>query len=95
MSGTSPGQALVAMLESDLATVGGAPLISFLEALQNAKGNVLLQQAAVLQFIATAPTLGITLGIDLEAQLLQLAITKVQAFIALKSAATPVVPPAA
>lgn len=88
MATTSVGQALLALLESDLATVGGAPLLGLLNALQSAKGNVLLQQAAVLQFVATAPTMGITLEVEVEGQLLQLLITKVQAFITAKGAPT-------
>jgi hypothetical protein len=81
------GQALLAMLESDLATAGGTPLITLLTALQNAKGNVLLQQGAILQFVAAAPTVGITLEIQIEQQLLQDAITKVQAFVTSKTTA--------
>jgi hypothetical protein len=89
MSGTTVGQALLAMIESDLATVGGQPLLGLLTALQAAKGNVLLQQAAILQFVASAPTAGITLEIEVEGQLLGLLITKVQAFVAAKSAPAP------
>lgn len=84
MTTTAPslGQALLSMIESDLATVGGQPLITLFETLQNAKGNVLLQQAAILQFIASAPTLGITLEVEIEGQLLTLAIAKIQAVVA-------------
>jgi hypothetical protein len=85
MSTPTLGQALLTMIESDLATVGGAPLISLLQALQSAKGNTLAQQAAILQFVASAPTMGITLEVEVEGQLLQLAIAKVQAFIASKA----------
>jgi hypothetical protein len=84
---TTPGQALLAMIESDIATVGGSPLISLLTTLQSAKGNVLLQQAAIMQFVASAPTMGITLEVEIEGQLLSLAISKIQAFIASKGAA--------
>jgi hypothetical protein len=87
MSNPTFGQALLSMLESDLATVGGQPLITLLTALQSAKGNVLLQQGAILQFVAAAPTAGITLEVEIEGQLLTLAISKVQAFIASKSGA--------
>jgi hypothetical protein len=73
------------MLESDLATVGGQPLITLLTALQAAKGNRLLQQGAVLQFVATAPTAGITIEVEIEQQLLQMALAEVQAFIASKA----------
>jgi hypothetical protein len=89
---TSPtptlGQALLAMLESDLATQGGAPLVTLLMALQGAAGNVLLQQGAILQFVAAAPTVGVKLEIEVEQQLLQLVLTKVQAFITAKTAGT-------
>ncbi len=82
---TSVGQALIAMLESDIATVGGPPLVTLITSLQAAKGNRLLQQGAVLQFVAAAPTAGITLEIEVEQQLLQAALTEVQAFIATKA----------
>lgn len=91
MSTATPtlGQALVALIESDLATVGGQPLIALITALMGAKGNVLIQQGAILQFVAAAPTVGITLEVELEQQLLQVALTKIQAFIASKAAAAP------
>jgi len=73
------------MIESDQATIGGQPLIGLLTALQSAKGNVLLQQAAILQFCATAPSVGINLEIEVEQQLLGLLIQKVQAFVVSKS----------
>jgi hypothetical protein len=89
MTTTTPpsvGQALLALLQSDLATVGGAPLISLITALSAAKGNTMMQQASILQFVAAAPTAGITLEIEVEQQLLQMALTQVQAFIASKTA---------
>lgn len=86
-SPATPGQAILALIESDIATVGGQPLIALLTTLQSAKGNVLLQQAAILQFVASAPTLGITLEVEVEGQLLTLAIAKVQGLI--KGQATP------
>ena len=86
MSNPSFGQALLSMIESDLATVGGQPLIMLLQTLQNAKGNILLQQAAIIQFIASAPTLGLTLEIDIEQQLLAMAIAKIQSVTAAKPA---------
>jgi hypothetical protein len=82
----TPGQALLSLIESDLATVGGQPLLTLLTALQSAKGNILLQQGAILQFVAAAPTAGVTLEVEIEQQLLSLAITKVQTFIASKAA---------
>jgi hypothetical protein len=88
MSAT-PGQAFLALIESDLATVGGSPLVTLLGALSADKGNVLAQQAAILQFVAGAPAMGITLEIEVEQQLIALAIAKVQAFVAAKVAAVP------
>jgi len=84
MSSTT-GQAILAMIESDLAVAGGQPLLGLISALQAAKGNVLLQQAAILQFTASAPAAGINLEIEVEGQLLQLVASKVQAFIASKA----------
>ncbi len=89
MSTTTPGQALLAMIESDIATVAGQPLITLLQTLSSAKGNVLLQQAAILQFVAGAPSMGITLEIEVEQQLLAAAITKIQAFQVAKAAPAP------
>jgi hypothetical protein len=86
---TSVGQAFVALVESDLATVGGTPLVSFIQAEIAAKGNFALQAANLLQFQASAPTLGIQLGIELEQQILQLALGKIQAAIAAKTAPAP------
>jgi hypothetical protein len=86
MSNMTAGQGLLALLESDLATIGGQPLIGLLTSLQSSKGNVLLQQAAILQFVAAAPTIGITLEVEVEQQLLGLLIQKVQAFVASKAA---------
>lgn len=84
---TSAGQALLNLFESDLATIGGTPLITLLQSWQANAGNVPLQAAALLQFEAAAPGAGIQLEIEVEQQLLQLVITKVQAFIASKTAA--------
>ena len=86
---TSPGQALLALLASDLATTGGQPLVTLVTALRDAKGNRLLQQGAVVQFMAAAPTAGITIEIEVEQQLLQMALTEIQAFIASKAAPAP------
>jgi hypothetical protein len=92
MATTTPGQALLALISSDLATVGGPALITLLTALERADGNVLLQQGAIMQFVAAAPTAGITLEIDVEQQLIGLAITKVQAFLASQTAKAPTTP---
>lgn len=93
---TSVGQTILGLIENDLAAVGGTPLITLLQTLQAAKGNVLLQQAAIMTFVASAPQLGLTLGMDVEGQLLGLAITKLQGLIAAApAAAVSAAPPAA
>lgn len=86
---TTTGQAILALIESDLAVVGGPPLIGLLTSLQSAKGNVLLQQAAIMQFVATAPSVGINLGIEIEQQLLGLLIAKIQGFLTTHGAVQP------
>jgi len=88
MSTTTPtaGQALIAMIESDLASVGGQPLIMFLTAIKAANGNLGLEGAALLQLEAAAPGAGIQLGLDIQMQLVNLALAKVQAYVAAKTA---------
>ncbi len=80
------GQAILATIESDLATVGGQPLITLLTSLQKDAGNVLAQQADILAFVAAAPKLGITLELTIEQQLIAEAIAKIQAAVTAKSA---------
>lgn len=79
---TSVGEAFVALVESDLVSVGGQPLVNLITSLQNDKGNVLAEQAAILGFAAQAPSLGITLEVELQQQLLQAAINKLQGALA-------------
>lgn len=86
------GQALLAMLQADVASTGGQPLVTLITSLAAAKGNRLLQQGAVLQFVAAAPSAGITIEIEVEQQLLQMALTAVQAYIAAKTPAVPAKP---
>jgi hypothetical protein len=51
MTSVSFGQALLTIIESDIASTGGQPLITLLTALQAAKGNILMQQGAILQLL--------------------------------------------
>lgn len=81
------GQWLVNTLEADAASVGGAPLVALLTNWAAHAGNPLLQSADLLQFEAAAPAAGLQLEIEVEQQLLQLVIAKVQAFVAAKTAA--------
>ena len=77
----SVGQALLNMIESDLATVGGQPLITLLTNLQKDLGNGPAEAADILAFTASAPKLGITLELQIEQQLIALAIGKLQAYL--------------
>jgi hypothetical protein len=89
MSSTAPtaGQAFLALITSDLATTGGAPLITFLESIQAAKGNLGLEAAALLQLEAAGPAAGISFLLEIQQQLVGLAITKLQGYLATKTAA--------
>jgi hypothetical protein len=78
----SQAQTLVQLFESDLIQAGGQPLLTLLENLKTHAGNVPLQIADWLQFVAAAPTAGLALGLQLENQLLSLAISKLQAHVA-------------
>ena len=95
MSETSAGQAFLAMIESDLLTTGGAPLMAFFQADLAANGDKMKQAAALLQLIASGPAAGLTFLAELEGQLLGLAITKLQAAMAAKVAAAVVPAPGA
>lgn len=88
MSASTPtaGQALLAMIESDLAVAGGQPLLNFLEACKAANGNTGLEAVALLQLEAAAPAAGLQLEITVQQQLITLAITKLQTFLASKVA---------
>lgn len=82
---TTPGQAILALIESDIANVAGAPVLTFLEACKAANGNTALEAVALLQLEAAAPAAGIQLEITVQAQLIGLAITKLQAYLASKA----------
>lgn len=79
-------KAFLSMLETDVLTVGGVPLQTCITAMIAANGNLALEAAALLQFNAAAPAAGITLAVDVQNQLLQLALTKLQALMAAKPA---------
>lgn len=91
----SPGQALVNMIESDLATVGGTPLETLLMNLKSHAGSKLAQGADIIAFTAQAPAAGFQLELMIEQQLLTLAMAKVQAYIASKTAPSPAPTPVA
>lgn len=93
MSGSTIGQAILAIIESDLANVAGQPVLNLLTTLQASKGNLLMEAAAIQSFIGSAPALGLTLAAELEGQILELAIGKIKQYIAAKGTAAP--PPAA
>ena len=83
---TSPGSAILAVLESDALTAEGPPLIKFLTAFAAAAGDPLKISAAYIELqgavIGTLPTLETTLAQQISAvltQKLQAAITAAQA----------------
>lgn len=82
---TSVGQAILGVVESDIATVAGAPLLSFLQACQAANGNKALEAVAVVQLVAAAPAAGLNLEITVEQQLIALVTSKLTAFITAKA----------
>jgi hypothetical protein len=84
------GQAILAMIESDLASVAGGPLETLFGQLKASAGNILAQQAAWIQFIATAPAAGIQLEVLVEQQILNALMTKIQSYIAAKVPPAPV-----
>jgi hypothetical protein len=86
------GQWLISTLEGDLAQTGGTPLLTLLTNWEAHAGNPLLQGADLLAFQGQAPAAGLQLEVELQQQLLQLVITKVQAQVAkLTPAVTPAV----
>ena len=75
-------QALLNLLQSDVLTTFGAPLVTLIQSLVANKGNFLAQQASWLQFVAAAPAAGIALGVEFEGQLLNTVLTNLQAHMA-------------
>lgn len=82
---TTPGQAILAMIESDLAATAGKPVVAFLQACVAANGNLGLEAAALLQLEAAAPAAGIQLELQVQQQLLNLVLTKIQTYVASKT----------
>lgn len=82
---TSVGQAILAVVQSDIASVAGAPLETFLEDVQAANGNLGLEAAALLKLEAAAPGAGIQLELAVQQQLVGFALSKLQAYIASKA----------
>jgi hypothetical protein len=80
---------LVTLIEGDVLSIGGEPILTLLTNLKTHAGNAVMQSADVLQFTAAAPLAGLELGVQLEQQLLGLAITKLQAAMAAKAAPAP------
>jgi hypothetical protein len=72
-------QAFLTLLQSDLLQTAGTPLITLLTTIAGNKGNLVANQAAILGFIAQAPSLGISLGIELEQQVISSVVAKLQA----------------
>lgn len=87
MSNPTVGQAILAMIESDLAATGGAPVLQFLEDCKAANGNRALQAVALLKLEAALPAAGIQLEIQVEAQMINLAISWLQSYITSKGPA--------
>lgn len=86
MSNPTVGQAILAMIESDLLNTGGAPVLQFLEDCKAANGNLALEGAALLKLEAAAPAAGIQFEVQVQTQLINLAIAKLQGYISSKTA---------
>ena len=84
-------QAVLNIVTGDLAGAS-APIVTFLEDLEAADGNLGLEAAAVLQLEGALPAAGLSVGIELQNQLLSFALTKLKAYIASKSPVSTVVP---
>ena len=81
MSLSPTEQAILTVIQSDIASVAGSPLINLLNSLKASNGNVALEEAAILQFIGEAPNLGLQLGIEFQTQAINWAISKLQAYL--------------
>lgn len=82
-------QAILNVVQADLAGAAG-PLVTFLQSIESANGNLGLEAAALLQLEAALPTAGIQLGIEAQSQLVGFALGKLKAYIASKT--TPAAP---
>ena len=76
------GQTLLNLIQTDVLQVGGQPLLDLLSNLKAHAGNAPMQAADLIVFQATAPKAGLQLEVELEQQLLALAISKLQAHMA-------------
>lgn len=85
---TSVGQAILAIVESDVANVAGSPLVTFLEDCQAANGNLGLEAAALLKLEAAAPAAGIQIELTVQQQLITFALGKLQTYLASKTTGT-------
>jgi hypothetical protein len=85
---TSVGQAILAIVESDVANVAGSPLVTFIEDCQAANGNLGLEAAALLKLEAAAPAAGIQLELTVQQQLLGFALNKLQTYLSTKAPGT-------
>ena len=94
-STTSVGQAILAIVESDIASVAGSPLVTFLEDCRAANGNLGLEAAALLKLEAAAPAAGIQIELTVQQQLITLALNKLQTYLAAKTTAAPAAPASA
>lgn len=72
-------QWLLTTIQSDVLTIGGAPLLTLLTNLKAHAGNELMQGADWLQFLAASPAAGLQFTVTFEQQALGALITKLQA----------------
>lgn len=75
----SIGSTIVALIESDLLTSAGGPLLTLLNAVQANKGNIVADTAAWLQFIGSLPSALIQAEGEALAQVAGILQTKLQA----------------
>lgn len=78
----SLGQALLTVLEDDAILTAGPALVGFFQQVQVAGTDPLKLSAAWVQLQGTLPTIGIGLAGELEGQLAQLIVNKLQALLA-------------
>jgi hypothetical protein len=79
-------QAVLAVVQADLAQQAG-PLVTFLQDIESADGNLGLEAAALLKLEGAAPAAGLMLGIQVQNQIVSFALTKLNAYIASKAPA--------
>jgi hypothetical protein len=86
-------QAILTVVQGDLAGAAG-PLVTFLDSIEEADGNLGLEAAALLQLEGTLPGAGISLGIELQNQIVSIALSKLKSYIASKTPASSAPAPA-